>query len=190
MLDDDPGSVMMPGSLNFDCLSTGNKLLGLMDYYEVIFGCEGLIEKESEFRANKLSLILDLINAIQIPEELTSDLRSAIIAAWQLKIPGGTREQRMQEISIVLHCIDRIRSSVRWAKEHPSPVLGLELDVAVLHSLPLRSSDMDRNDVPKVLDLLSLAVEHLEGLIEGSILCLERDEAFSAINRADEFKRL
>jgi len=158
-------------ALNFEYFSIGNNLLGLIEYYEIIFGSEGLIKKECEFRSKKLSMTLDLINTVRIPEDMTSELRSEIIATWRLKIPGSTRSQRSQEIGIILHCIDRIRHAVRLAKEQQSLVLRWELDVAVLQSLPLRNSDLDRKDAPKVLDLLGQAVVYLEELIDKPFLC-------------------
>jgi len=39
----------------------GDDLLGLADYYEAVLKRNELVTKESEFRSNKLSLIVDLI---------------------------------------------------------------------------------------------------------------------------------
>jgi hypothetical protein len=174
MLDDASGGVAMLDAPNFEHFTIGNNLMGLIEYYKIIFGSEGLIKKECEFRSKKLSMTLDFIDTVRIPEDMTTELRSVIIATWQLKIPGSTRLQRSHEIDIIFHCINRIRHAVRLAKEQPSLVLGWELDVAVLQSLPLRGSDLDRKDALKVLDLLSQAVAYLEELIEKPVLCPNR----------------
>jgi hypothetical protein len=44
-----------------------DELSGLIEYYDAIFNREGLIKKESDFRSNKLSLILDLIRTTAYP---------------------------------------------------------------------------------------------------------------------------
>ena len=172
MLDDASENVAMLDAPNFEHSTIGNNLLGLIEYYETIFGIEGLIRKECEFRSKKLNLTLDLIDTVQIPEEMVSELRSAIIATWRLKIPGSTKEQRSQEIDIIFHCIGRIRRAVSLAEEHPGPDLERQMDFAVLQSLPLRKSDLDRKDVPRVSNLLSQAMAYLEELIEKPVLCL------------------
>jgi hypothetical protein len=53
----------------------------LIDYYGIIFRAEDLSKKEYEFRNNKLGLILDLINTVKVPEDITAELRSTIIAS-------------------------------------------------------------------------------------------------------------
>jgi len=155
---------------NFEDVSIESNLHGLIEYYEFIFGDEGLFKKECEFRNYKLNLTLDLINVLRIPADITTELRSAIIAAWRLKIPAITREQRTQETGIILECIDRIRYAVRLAKEQPGSVIGLQLDAVVLQSLPLRDSDLDRKDAPKILDLINQAMAYIEGLIEVPVI--------------------
>lgn len=171
MWDDDSGSVTMRYAINSEYFSISNNLLGLIKYYEIIFDSEGLIRKECEFRSKKLNLTLDLIDTVQIPEGMISELKSAIIATWRLKIPGSTKKQRSQEIDIIFHCIGRMRRAVRLAEGHQGPDLERQLNFAVLQSLPLRKSDLDRKDVPKVLNLLSHTMAYLEELIEKPVLC-------------------
>ena len=79
-----------------------NQLLCLIDYYGIVFKAKDLSKKEYEFRNNKLSLILNLIDTVKVPEDLMAELRSTIIASWRLRIPGSTREKRSGEISMVL----------------------------------------------------------------------------------------
>jgi hypothetical protein len=165
----------------------GDGLLGLIDYYETVFKCKDLYKKEYEFRNDKLALILDLINTVKIPEEMMTELRSAIIAAWRLKISGSTREKRSGEISMVLQSIERLRTAIKWANEHLGPDIGWQLDVAVLHSISLRRLDLEPKDVPKVQDLLDQAVEYLEIMMDGSIVCPEPDVYFSALRIAEGF---
>jgi hypothetical protein len=165
-------------------LAIGDKLLGLIDYYEILFKRGELSKREYEFRNNKLSLILDLINTVKIPEEMMIELRSKIIAAWRLKIPGSTREKRSGEISMVLQSIERLRTAVKWATDHRGPDTRWQLEVAVLHSMSLRRLDLDPKDVHAVQDLLDQAVEYLELKMNGSVFDQKFDVYFSAIKSA------
>ena len=158
-----------------------NQLRCLIDYYGIVFKAEDLSKKEYEFRNNKLGLILDLINTVKVPEDITAELRSTIIASWRLRIPGSTREKRSRKISIVLQSIERLRTAIRWAEEHLSPDIGWQLDVAVLHSISLRRLDLEPEDVHKVQDLLDQAVEYLEIMRDGSTVSPEPGVYFSAL---------
>ena len=162
-----------------------NQLRCLIDYYGIIFRAEDLSKKEYEFRNNKLGLILDLINTVKVPEDITAELRSTIIASWRLRIPGSTREKRSREISMVLQSIERLRTAIKWAEEHLSPDIGWQLDVVALHSISLRRSDLEPKDVNKVQDLLDQAVEYLEIMRDGSTVSPEPGVYFSAL-RIDE----
>ena len=164
----------------FEHLAIVDKLLGLIDYYEIIFNAEDLFKREYEFSNNKLNLILDLINIVEIPEDMMTDLRSAIIAAWRLRVPGSTREKRSREISMVLQSIERLRTAIKWAKEHPDPDIDWQLGVAILHSISLRRFDLIPQDIHKVQDLLDQAVEYLETMMgDRSIVGPEQDIYFS-----------
>jgi hypothetical protein len=164
-----------------------NQLLCLIDYYGIVFKAKDLSKKEYEFRNNKLSLILNLIDTVKVPEDLMAELRSTIIASWRLKIPGSTREKRSREISMVLQSIERLRTAIKWAEEHPSPDIGWQLDVAVLHSISLRRLDMEPEDVHKVQDLLDQAVEYLEIMRDGSTFSPEPGVYFSAVRSGERF---
>jgi hypothetical protein len=178
---------VMLEAIDLEHIAIGDKLLGLIDYYETIFRSKELSKKEYEFRNNKLSLILDLINTVKIPQDMMSELRSAIIAAWRLRIPGSTREKRSGEISMVLQSIERLRTAVKWAAMHPGPDIGWQLDVAVLHSMSLRRLDLISKDVLKVQDLLDQAVEYLEIMMDGSTVGPEPGVYFSAVKIAEGF---
>jgi len=161
---------VMLEAIELEHLAIGDKLLGLIDYYEIILKSRELSKKEYEFRNNKLSLILDLINTVKIPEHMMTDLRSAIIAAWRLKILGSTREKRSEEIGVVLQSIERLRTAIKWAKEHPGPDIDWQLDIAILHSISIRRLELISQDIHKVQDLLDQAVEYLETMMDGSII--------------------
>ena len=174
-------------AIDLEHIAIGDKLLGLIDYYETIFKIKELSKKEYEFRNNKLSLILDLINTVKIPQDMMSELRSAIIAAWRLRIPGSTREKRSGEISMVLQSIERLRTAIKWAKEHPDPDIDWQLGVAILHSISLRRFDLIPQDIRKVQDLLDQAVEYLEIMMDGSTVGPEPGVYFSAVKIAEGF---
>jgi hypothetical protein len=175
-------------TIDYEYMSIDHRLLGLIDYYETIFKGKELSKKEYEFRNNKLSLILDLINTVKIPEDMMAELRSTIIAAWRLRIPGSTKEKRSGEISMVLNSIERLRTAVKWAMKHLGPDIRWQLDVAVLHSISLRRLDLEPKDVHKVQDLLNQAVEYMEIMMDGSTVVPEPDDVyFSAVRSAEGF---
>ncbi|VVB63751.1 Uncharacterised protein [uncultured archaeon] len=118
---------------------------------------------------------------------MVTELRSTIIAAWWLRIPGSTREKRSGEISMVLQSIGRLRTAIKWATMHPGPDIGWQLDVAVLHSMSLRRLYLISKDVHKVQDLLDQAVEYLEIMMDGSTVSPEPDVYFSAVRIAEGF---
>ncbi|MGD0954961.1 MAG: hypothetical protein ABR985_21680 [Methanotrichaceae archaeon] len=142
-------------AIDLEHIAIGDELLGIIDYYETIFKAKDLSKKESEFRNKKLGLIMDLINTVTIPEGMLAEMRSAIIAAWRLKILGSTREKRSGEISMVFQSIERLRTAIKWAEEHPGPDIGWQLDVAVLHNISLRRLELIPIDVHRVQDLLA-----------------------------------
>jgi hypothetical protein len=178
---------VMLEAIDLEHIAIGDELLGIIDYYETIFKAKDLSKKESEFRNKKLGLIMDLINTVTIPEGMLAEMRSAIIAAWRLKILGSTREKRSGEISMVFQSIERLRTAIKWAEEHPGPDIGWQLDVAVLHNISLRRLELIPIDVHRVQDLLAQAVEYLEIMMEGSIVGPESDVYFSAIRIAEGF---
>jgi hypothetical protein len=140
-------------AVEFTCSPIGIRLPSSLEYHEIVFGGENLVEKESDFRTNKLSMILEVLWVLRIPEELKTELCSAIIAAWRLKIPGSTREQLSKERDMILKRIHRIKCYVHWAKDDPET--ECRLDLAVLSALPLMSEDLEPGELPKVQSLLS-----------------------------------
>ncbi|HWQ18999.1 MAG TPA: hypothetical protein VN455_04420 [Methanotrichaceae archaeon] len=135
----------------------GDDLLGLADYYEAVLKRNELVTKESEFRSSKLSLIVDLIRTMEIPDGLMLDLTVAIIDAWTMAVPGSTAELVSEDRRMVLQSLDEIRSSVVKAKRSLSPQAKLYLDMAVQFALPMRSSDLQKEGATRVQDLLNQA---------------------------------
>jgi hypothetical protein len=166
---------IMLEDIDLGLTAIADKLLGLIDYYETVFKIKGLSKRESEFRNNKLSLIIDLIQSLTISEDMLAEVRSAIIAGWMLKIRGSTSEKRSVEIDIVLQSIERLRTAIKWVKEHPGSDMEWQLDLAVLRSISIRPLDLAPEDVHIVHNLLDQAVEYLEKMIDGSIVSLEPD---------------
>jgi hypothetical protein len=140
----------------------GDDLLGLADYYETVLKRNELVTKESEFRSSKLSLIVDLIRTMEIPDGLMLDLTVAIIDAWTMAVPGSTTELVSEDRRMVLQSLEEIRSSVVKAKRSLSPQAKQYLDMAVQFALPVRSSDLQIEGATRVQDLLNQARASLE----------------------------
>jgi hypothetical protein len=149
-------------------LRTSNDLLSQIEYYESILGRKGLIEREGDFRNYKLSLTLDLVRLVEIPENLKSELNSAIIDAWMLAAPEKTLAQREDELNATLRSLETVRSAIKWTNKHPGATGELQLYIAVMFALPLMPSDLRMEDVPRVHDLLSQVMDYLAEMMEGA----------------------
>ena len=145
------------------------ELFGLAEYYDAIFNRTGLIKKEGEFRSTKLSLVLDLIRAVNISDNLGSNLMSTIIDAWRLQVPEKTLIQREDELHMVQKSIKSIKSVVKRDIECGSRVHEMHFGIAVLSHLPITPSDFRSDDAPRVYDLLSQITEQSLSLIEGKL---------------------
>lgn len=151
----------MSEAANLSCIPVGCDLLGQVDYYGAILGKKDLISKEGEFRISKLGLIVDLIKAIDVPEDMISKLTTAIIEAWRIDAPERSLEEKAQEMSYIMRSIEAIRSTVQWCKKHPGPETARRLDIAVLFALPLMPSDLCFSEVRRVHDLLGQMVDYI-----------------------------
>ncbi len=151
------------GSIRF------KELFGLTEYYDAVFNRVGLIKKEGEFRNTKLSLVLDLIGAIGVSDNLGTDLMSTIIDAWRLQVPEKTLIQREEELHTVLSSIKNINSAVRRNNECNDKMAGLHLGVAVLSRLPITPSDFQSEDAPRIYDLISQIREQSLSLIDSKL---------------------
>ncbi len=154
----------MPENAKLEYIPIGCDLLGQVDYYRVIMNREDLIAKGGEFRIKKLGLIVDLIKAVNVPEDLKTRLASAIIDAWRLDSLDSSAEMRAEEMSYIMRSIETIRSTVRWLKMHPQPEAAKMLDLAVVFAIPMMTSDLKTNKVRQIHELLSEAVENLSKL--------------------------
>jgi hypothetical protein len=150
-------------------LRTSDSLIGHLEYYEAIFKREALVTREGEFRSRKLGLTVELLKILGIPEDLKTELISTVIEGWRLEAPEKTVEQREEELKMLLHTIKAMKSAANWAREHLGPMIGQQLDVAVMFSLPLMSSDLRPEDVSKVHSLLCQVMDHYATAIGGSI---------------------
>lgn len=152
---------MMSKAANLEYLPVGCDLLGQVDYHRAILNRKDLIAKEGEFRINKLGLIIDLIKAVDVPDELKTKLTSAIIDAWRLDAPERSVEKRAEEMSYIMRSIEAIRSTVQWFKRHPGPQAAKMLDIAVMFAIPIMTSDLYNTKVRQIHDLIGQAVEYL-----------------------------
>ena len=146
-------------------------LKGLTQYHSAVLSRAGLAKKECDFRTNKLSFILDLIRAIGIPENLKTELTSAIIDAWRLQAPEISLEQRELELKKVMGSINSIRTVANWIEKCAYPMNPLQLDFKVLSALPLAPSDLRSEDAPRIYDLLSGIMEYCTSLTGDGVCC-------------------
>jgi hypothetical protein len=151
----------MSEAVNLEYIPVGCDLLGQVDYYRAILGRKDLIAKEGEFRISKLGLIIDLIKAVDVPDELTTKLTSAIIDAWRLDAPDRSVEERAEEMSYIMRSIEAIRSTVQWTKRHPGPEAAKMLDIAVIFAIPIMNSDIYTTKIDQIHSLLGQIVDYL-----------------------------
>lgn len=160
----------MSGFMMVGCILS-DELLGLTEYYDAVLSRSGLVKKESEFRTNKLSMILDFIRTICIPENPKKELTSAIIEAWRLQVPERSLIQREEELRKVMASICSIKNVAKWIERCKDPMNGSQLNFRVLSDLPIAPSDFRSEDVPKIYDLLSQIMDYCISITE-SDLCL------------------
>lgn len=137
-----------------------NELCSLIEYYDVVLKKKGLIERESEFRTNKLGLVLDLIGAIDMPDDLRMELISTIIESWRLQIPEKTLLQREKELDMLLSSIETIKITLDYDDGSIDLSSGWRYGVMVLSNLPMAPADFRSEDVSKIYGLISKAMEY------------------------------
>jgi hypothetical protein len=152
----------MSGILMFGC-TLSDELLGLAEYYDAILSRKGLSEKESEFRTNKLSMILDFIRTTCVPENFKTELSEIIIESWRLKIPEITFEQREEELKKAIDSICKIRSTAAFTKGSPHPNNGITLNLKVFSALPINHLDFLSEDFSRIYDLISQIMDYCIG---------------------------
>lgn len=151
----------MSQAANLEYVTVGCDLLGQIDYYGAILSRKDLIAKEGEFRINKLGLIIDLIKAVDAPDELKTKLTFAVIDAWRLDTPERSMEKRAEEMNYIMRSIEAIRGTIHWFKRHPGPQEAKMLDIAVVFSIPIMTSDLYTSKVRQIHDLIGQVVDYL-----------------------------
>ncbi len=158
------------------------ELFGLVEYYDAIFNRIGLIKKESEFRSNKLSLVLDLIRAAGIADNLGTELTSTIIDAWRLHVPEKTLIQREEELRTVLGSIRSIKGAIRKGNKCDSRAIEVQFHEVILSYLPITPSDFQSDNAPRIYDLLIQITEQSLFLIESRLRFVSEDIALSPLS--------
>jgi hypothetical protein len=142
-------------------------LLGLLEYYEAIMERSGLVARAGEVRSLKLGFILDLLNAVTIPDGLKANLGSAVLGAWEMKCIDKTLERGEKELKAMRCSIAAVRNEVMRAGDRRSPMTATKLDVAVMFALPLMQSDLREDEVPGIHDLLAQVMDGFAARTEG-----------------------
>lgn len=158
------------------------ELFGLVEYYDAIFNRIGLIKKESEFRSNKLSFVLDLIRNTGISNNLGTDLTSTIIDAWRLHVPEKTLMQREDELQTVLNSIRNIKGAVKENDKCDGRVAEMQFNAVILSYLPITPSDFQSDNAPRIYDLLSQITEQSLSLFEGRLNFISNDIALNSLS--------
>lgn len=130
------------------------ELLGLTEYYDAILSRTGLVKKECEFRTHKLSMVLDFVRSICIPERSKMELTSAIIDAWRLQIPERALIQREDELRKVMESICSIKNLAKRIERCRDPIAKSQLNYKILSVLPIALFDFQPEDASRVYDLL------------------------------------
>lgn len=154
---------------NLECIPVGCDLLGQVDYYGAILGRKDMISREGEFRISKLGLIIDLIKTVEVPDELSTSLISAIIESWRLDAPEMSLEKRAEDMGYIMRSIDAIRSTIKWSKKHPGRNTAKMLDIAVLFAIPLMPSDLNSAGVRRVHDIIGQMADYLSKTDENKL---------------------
>jgi hypothetical protein len=140
----------------------GEKILGLLGYYEAILERKGLVARIGEIRSIKLGLILDLLKTVNIADDLKANLITNLVSAWEMKCNGKTSEEGEEgeeEIKTMSSCIAVVRKNAQTALHNCNSINLMQLDVAVMFALPLTIRDLKKEDVQKIQDLLNQIME-------------------------------
>ena len=132
-------------------------LLNLLEYYESILERNGLVSRCGDVKSLKLGLILDLLKTTDLSDDLQEKLNSAIIGAWEMRCCDISINTEY-DIDAMLKSIADIRKGAMEIMQQCDPNM-IQLDSAVIFSLPLMARDLKSDEVPAIRDLLSLAME-------------------------------
>ncbi len=136
-------------------------LLGLIEYYDAVLRKDSMADRESDFRASKLGLVVDLVRMIDIPEGLKVELTSAIVDAWRLQVPEVTQEQRAGERENLLKGIEGIKKYIAWSADHIEISNQKKLDLALRFIMMLEPSDFEPEAMARINGLIRKAVIYL-----------------------------
>lgn len=161
---------LMYNPLNYKFNPLGSDLSNQLEYHGAVLEKKSLIAKDGEFRISKLGLVIDLIKALKMPEEITTKLTSAIIEGWRLDTQERDLYDRKEEMSHIMSSINSIRNAIAWSKRHHDPLAERRLDIAVLFAVPLMPSDLYPEQVSKVHALLAQLMDHLACLVEKEVV--------------------
>jgi hypothetical protein len=147
----------MINAIGCEDLRNGEDLLGLLEYYEAILDRDGLVTREGEIRSIKLGLIVDLLRMVNIPDKLKADLVLAVIDAWAMSSKSSTQNE--EDLKAVRSSIEAVRRCVLDAMAHPRSRASLQLDAAVMLSLPLMPCDLQEGEVARIRGLLGKVMD-------------------------------
>ena len=136
-------------------------ILGLIEYYDAVLRKDGMANSESDFRASKLGLVVDLVRTINIPESLRAELTSAIVDAWRLRVPEVTQEQRVGERESLLKGIESIRKEIVWSADHMGTTYQKNLNLALRFTMMLQPSDFKAEAMSRINGLIRKVVIYL-----------------------------
>jgi hypothetical protein len=136
-------------------------LLGLIEYYDAVLRKDSMSDREADFRASKLGLVVDLVRMIDISESLKAELTSAIVDAWRLQVPEVTQEQRAGERENLLKGIEGIKNEVAWPANHMEISHQKKLDLALRFTMMLEPSDFKPEAMARINGLIRKAVIYL-----------------------------
>jgi hypothetical protein len=136
-------------------------LLGLIEYYDAVLRKDSMADRESDFRASKLGLVVDLVGMIDIPEGLKAELTSVIVDAWRLQVPEVTQEQRARERENLLKGIECIKKDIAWSVDHIEISNQKRLGLALRFTMMLEPSDFEPEAMARVNGLIREAVIYL-----------------------------
>ena len=159
----------------YGCLLS-DELLGLTDYYGAVLSRRGLAKRECEFRTSKLSLILDFIRTIGIPENIKTELSSEIIHAWRLQVPEQTLVQREEELKRAVGSLNSIKSVAKWMDLCKGKISASQINFKVLSDLPISPCDLRPEDVPKIYDMLKQVRECCISIADSSLMPMPKAE--------------
>jgi hypothetical protein len=150
----------MINAMGCESLRNGENLLGLLEYYEAVLDRNGLVARIGEIRSLKLGLIVDLLKTVSVPEELKSDLITAIISAWKMDSHDKTVQDCEEELKTTRCSIDAVRCGTHGVIDPSHPLSALKQDVAVMLALPLKPCDLKADEASRIQDLLGRVMNH------------------------------